>query len=362
MPTQGERSEPWEQQTKNQTNMKHILTLIILLATLAVAAQEYSPCYTNNMAKGNTAFSQGRYSEAKAYYETAKKCNGGNPTEAQKKINQCNAKLNPASKPTQPSASTLKTDQTFSVNGISFKMVYVQGGTFTMGCTSEQGDDCGYDEKPLHSVTLSDFLIGETEVTQALWETVMGTTVREQRDKANPSWPMRGEGASYPMYYVNWDEAVEFCNKLNEKLQSKLPPGFRFALPTEAQWEYAARGGNKSQHYKYAGSNTIDEVAWYSNTTNEGGTKPVKTKKANELGLFDMSGNVDEWCSDWDTWDYYRSSPQTNPKGPSSGTHRVIRGGVWNLDAHTCRVSYRSRTTPESRSNGGGFRLALVRE
>lgn len=248
----------------------------------------------------------------------------------------------------------------FTLNGVTFKMIYVQGGTFTMGCTSEQGGDCDGDEKPIHSVMLSDFLIGETEVTQALWESVMGTTVREQRDKADPSWLMSGEGASYPMYYVSWNEAVEFCNKLNEKLRSQLPSGCRFALPTEAQWEYAARGGNKSRHYKYAGSNSIDDVAWYTSTTNDSGTKPVKTKQPNELGLYDMSGNVWEWCEDWKG--SYSSSAQTDPKGPSSGTFRVLRGGSRYYDAGYCRVSIRYYRGPDYRYNSRGFRLSLVRQ
>ena len=338
--------------------MKHILTIIMLLSTLTMAAQSnYSPCYTNNMSKGDAAFKQGKYSEAKTYYATAKQCNGGNPAEAQKKINQCNAKLNPAQKP-QTSSSMPKTGQTFTFNGISFKMVYVQGGTFTMGCTTEQGGDCEGYEKPTHSVTLSDFLIGETEVTQALWEAVMGTTVREQRDKANPSWSMKGEGASYPMYYVSWSETVEFCNKLNERLRSQLPSGYRFTLPTEAQWEYAARGGNKSQHYKYAGSNTVNEVAWYKGNSSSA-THPVKGKQANELGLYDMSGNVWEWCSDW--YGSYSNSAQTSPKGPSSGSYRVLRGGGWNGYSGFCRVSCRSNAIG-FRDDYYGFRLALVRQ
>ena len=246
----------------------------------------------------------------------------------------------------------------FTVNGVTFKMIYVEGGTFTMGCTSEQGGECDSDENPSHQVSLGDFWIGETEVTQALWESVMGTTVMEQRDKADPSWPMSGEGASYPMYYVSWNEAVEFCNKLNEKLRSQLPSGCRFALPTEAQWEYAARGGNKSRHYKYAGSNSIGEVAWYTDNSSSA-THPVKSKVANELGLYDMSGNVYEWCEDW--YGNYSSSALSGPKGPSSGSARVLRGGSWYYDAGRCRVSYRDHGDPDYR-HIGGFRLSLVRQ
>ena len=248
-------------------------------------------------------------------------------------------------------------DQSFIINGVPFTMKYVEGGSFQMGATLEQGDNAASCEKPVHKVTLSNFLIGETEVTQALWEAVMGTTVSEQRDKANPSLPLRGEGASYPMYYVSWNEAMEFCKKLNEKLRSQLSSGYQFALPTEAQWEYAARGGNKSQHYKYAGSNSIGDVAWYKGYVR---AHPVKNKHANELGLYDMSGNVWEWCSD--RYRKYRRWAQTNPKGPFLGFRRVLRGGAWNADSWFCRVSFHCGNTPGSRDYDVGFRIALFNE
>ena len=247
----------------------------------------------------------------------------------------------------------------FTVNGVTFNMIHVKGGTFTMGCTSEQGSDCGSNENPSHSVTLSDFWMGETEVTQALWQAVMNTTVEEQRDKSNPSLSMRGEGASYPMYYVSWNEAVEFCDKLNSQLSGQLPSGYRFSLPSEAQWEYAARGGNKSRGYKYAGGNSIGDVAWYSENSSSA-THTVKDKQANELGLYDMSGNVVEWCSDWDG--SYSSFSQTNPTGSSTGSRRVLRGGSWGRIARHCRVSFREFSTPGNRISDGGFRLALVRQ
>ena len=236
----------------------------------------------------------------------------------------------------------------YIVNGVSFTMKYVQGGTFTMGCTSERGGDCYGDEKPSHQVTLSDYWIGETEVTQALWEAVMGS---------NPS---RFKGDNRPVENVSWDDCQEFIRKLNALT------GKTFALPTEAQWEYAARGGNKSRHCKFAGSNTIGDVAWYrENCFDKGssspdyGTHPVKGKQANELGLYDMSGNVDEWCSDWKG--EYSSSSQTNPTGPSSGSIRVSRGGSWVIFAWYCRVSARSYFSPGSRNDSLGFRLSLVR-
>ena len=218
-------------------------------------------------------------------------------------------------------------------------MVKVKGGTFTMGATSEQGSYADDDEKPAHSVTLKDYYIGETEVTQALWQVVMGS---------NPS-SFTGN-MNRPVEEVSWEECQAFISKLNSLT------GQRFKLPTEAQWEYAARGGNKSKGYKYSGSDTIDDVAWC--TDNSGSTThPVKTKQPNELGLYDMSGNVYEWCQDW--FGSYSGNAQTNPTGASSGSYRVFRGGSWNVHARSCRASFRSFSTPSHRFNYLGLRLAL---
>ena len=226
------------------------------------------------------------------------------------------------------------------VNGL-IKMVYVEGGTFTMGATSEQGSDAYNDERPAHKVTLSGYSIGQTEVTQELWQAVMGS---------NPSY---FKGAKLPVERVSWNDCQTFITKLNQLT------GKKFRLPTEAEWEYAARGGGKnSKGYKYAGSNTVGDVAWYdgnsSSTTHE-----VATKQPNELGLYDMSGNVWEWCQDRYGSSYYSSSPQTNPTGPSSGSYRVLRGGGWNYYAGYCRVSHRSGNYPDNRFSHFGLRLAL---
>ena len=175
----------------------------------------------------------------------------------------------------------------FTVNGVSFTMVKVDGGTFTMGATPEQGSDAYGDQKPAHQVKLSDYYIGETEVTQELWQAVMGS---------NPS---NFKGSNLPVEEVSWND------------------GQKFRLPTEAEWEYAARGGAKSRGYKYSGSNNIGDVAWYIDNSGFK-THSVKTKSPNELGLYDMSGNVWEWCQDW--YDSYGSSAQTNPTGASSGS------------------------------------------
>ena len=228
----------------------------------------------------------------------------------------------------------------FTVNGVSFKMVAVAGGEFRMGSDDGEGD-----EMPVHDVTLSDYYIGETEVTQALWEAVMGS---------NPSY---FKGSDNPVECVSYDECITFVKKLNEKLKAsgQLPAGREFRLSTEAEWEFAARGGNFSRGYQYSGSNTLSSVAWYGERT--GSTHPVKQKQANELGLYDMSGNVWEWC--YDRYGDYSSSSQTNPKGPSTGSSRVLRGGSWSGNAQCCRVARRFNCSPDYRTYYYGLRLAL---
>lgn len=220
-----------------------------------------------------------------------------------------------------------------------------------MGCTAEQGSDCDTDEKPAHQFTVSDFYIGQYEVTQAEWRKVMGSDPPELYNKGCDRCPVEK---------VSWNDVQEFLKKLNAQT------GLNYRLPTEAEWEYAARGGDKSKGYKYAGSNNVGDVAWYTEnykTANTFGTqkttRPVGQKKDNELGLFDMSGNVYEWCSDWKG--DYSSSAQVNPTGPSSGSRRVIRGGSWGYDPQLCRVAYRVSFTPDYRDRYIGFRLARTR-
>jgi formylglycine-generating enzyme required for sulfatase activity len=242
------------------------------------------------------------------------------------------------------------------------EMIFVEGGTFTMGATSEQGCDYKSDELPTHQVTLNDYYIGKYEVTQQLWEYVMkysgicadGSSMGAY---ASDVWlgtnPLSnyGVGVYYPAYLVSWEDIVDiFIPRLNRIT------GKTFRLPTEAEWEYAARGGNKSQGYKYSGSNTIGNVAWY--TSNSSMTHQVGTKAPNELGLYDMSGNVWEWCSD--CFGSYSSSSQSNPTGPSTGSDRVFRGGSWNYDAWYCRVSLRDGSTPDDRHSNLGFRLVCT--
>ena len=223
-------------------------------------------------------------------------------------------------------------------DGISIDMVRVEAGTFTMGATPKMKDSC-YDEKPTHQVTLTnDYYIGKYEVTQALWQAVMGN---------NPS---HFKGDNLPVEMVSWDECQEFISKLNSIT------GKTFRLPTEAEWEYAARGGKKSRGYQYSGSKNISDVAWYDGNSGNR-THAVGSKQANELGIYDMTGNVLEWCQDW--YDKYSSSSQTNPTGATSGSYRVIRGGGWSITVWGCRSSFRGSFTLEDRNSYLGLRLVL---
>ena len=254
-------------------------------------------------------------------------------------------------KPVDPDY-TAGADYTVTTFGLNMEMVYVEGGSFEMGATAEQGEDARGDEYPVRTVKLDSYHIGKYEVTQGQWEAVMGTSLEEQRAGATYDHGIVGEGADYPMYYVSWNEAQEFCKRLSKKT------GKKYVLPTEAQWEYAARGGNKSKGYKYSGSNDIEEVAWY-NYNSDKQTHRVGTKKANELGIYDMSGNVLEWCSDW--WAYpYDEDDTDNPQGPVNGSERVARGGSWNHDAIACRVAIRFDAPPGDRYGTLGFRVACL--
>ena len=239
-------------------------------------------------------------------------------------------------------------NQTFTVKGVNFDMIAVEGGTFTMGATEEQGSEAYNDEKPTHPVTLSSYYIGKTEVTQELWEAVMGSNPSRFKDSNfnDPNF----KDPKLPVEQVSWNDCQTFITKLNALT------GKNFRLPTEAEWEFAARGGNKSKGYKYSGSNTIGDVAWYISNSNYASC-PVATKAPNELGIYDMSGNVWEWCSDW--FGNYSSESQTNPTGPKSGSYRVERGGGWYSNTRYCRVSYRGNYPPNYINEYLGLRLCL---
>jgi len=233
--------------------------------------------------------------------------------------------------------------ETITVNGVSFNMVYVEGGTFSMGATSEQEDEADDDEYPVHQVTLRDFRIGQTEVTQALWTAVMGSNPVESDSHTKI-------GDNYPVELVSWVECQEFITKLNELT------GKKFRLPTEAEWEFAARGGNKSKGYIYAGGNIYSKVAKpYDRSDNC--PQEVALLLPNELKLYDMSGNVNEWCQDW--YGSYSEDAQTNPTGPETGSSKVQRGGHCNQPTDYSRVSARYNYSTISGSRWSGLRLAM---
>ena len=223
-------------------------------------------------------------------------------------------------------------------DGICIEMVKVEAGTFMMGATSEMKNPYD-DEKPVHQVTLTnDYYMGKYEVTQALWQVVMGK---------NPSY---FKGDNLPVNYVRWKDCQRFISKLNSMT------GRKFRLPTEAEWEYAARGGKKSRGYQYSGSSNISDVAWYDGNSGDK-THPVGTKQANELGIYDMTGNVLEWCQDW--YGSYYSSSQTNPTGATSGSRHVNRGGSWAKNVRRSSPSCRYGAIYVDRDLDLGFRLAL---
>lgn len=257
------------------------------------------------------------------------------------------------------------------IQGDEFSLVQILGGTFTMGCTPEQGSDCEQDETLITQVKVADFYLGKVEVTvQAFKEFIESTNYQTDADKDGGSylvlagqwmkknvvnWRCDENGNlrlpsqyNYPVIHVSWNDAAQYCNWLSKKT------GKKFRLPSEAEWEFAARGGNLSSGYKYAGSNNLDEVAWYVSNS-EGRLHEVGTKQANELGLFDMSGSVWEFCQDW--YDSNYNNVKSNPA--AVGTHRVYRGGSWNYIPGGCRVSDRDYNTPVSRYSHTGFRIAL---
>ena len=288
---------------------KHIiLTLLLMLCPIGMAAQS---TITRNKPKPPVT----------------------KPKPAAKPKPKAKTKPAPRRNNTSHSGSTSSTvSLSAELNKLINNMVYVSGGTFIMG-----GDESS-DQTPTHSVTLSSYYICKYEVTQVLWRAVMGS---------NPS---NFKGNNLPVENVSWYDCQTFIKRLNSYT------GRNFRLPTEAEWEFAARGGNYSRHYKYSGSNDIDDVAWYIDNSNKR-PHPVGTKQANELGLYDMSGNVGEWCSDWDG--SYSSYSQTNPTGPNSGSFRVHRGGFWRYNARYCRTPERSSKTPDYCVNYIGLRLVL---
>ena len=243
-------------------------------------------------------------------------------------------------------------------NGLNMKMIFVEGGTFMMGADDIIKDEslnaALRDAHPKHEVTLSSYYIGETEVTQRQWTIVMGTTINDLAAEAKR--PANSVGDNIPIYYVTWEQASQFCEKLSQLT------GKKYVLPTEAQWEFAARGGNKSRGGVYSGGNTIDGLGWTKETSGKR-VHPVAEAFRNDLDIYDMSGNVQEWCSDWYE-DKYPAGPQPDPQGPSWSSTKVYRGGDYQNGQNRARVEHRLHDRPydqiESQERTVGFRVACL--
>ena len=281
--------------------------------------------------------------------------------EQQRVIREQAAQAATSSKKTTPisvKSSNPKPGEEWTVeldNGVNLEMVWISAGSFEMGSPSNE-EDRDSDETQ-HRVTLTKgYWLGKTEVTQDQWQALMGTTVSDQRNKADKDWPLRGEGTEYPMYYVSWNDAMAFCQKLIERERSagRLPDGYAYTLPTEAQWEYGCRAGTTGA---YGGNGNLGDMGWYSSNSGKT-THPVGQKRANGWGLYDMHGNVWEWCMDW-CGDYPLGSV-IDPAGPASDSGRVYRGGGWKHDAELCRSARGTIDLPTLRDADLGFRLALV--
>ena len=232
------------------------------------------------------------------------------------------------------SGSISRGQRNFCVNGVDFSMIKVEGGEFSMGSLDKEMTDC-----PAHKVRLADFFIGQTEVTQALWKAVMGN---------NPSY---SKGVKLPVEQVSWEDCILFVQKLNELTKEN------FRLPSEAEWEFAARGGNRSKGYQYSGSDNVKSVAWCMGNRKER-THAVAGKKPNDLGFYDMSGNVYEWCNDLYDEQYYRNSPYENPVGPANGLYKVLRGGSYH-NKNKCKVNIRNYNAPYYKYGNIGLRLCI---
>lgn len=360
--------------------MKSILAIFVLLLTVATISAQ-----THNVTRGGkSSTSNSSSTTIKSSSTTSTKKSNATISSRRSVGNkhQSMAGSSASSSARTYTSSSLSAEKRRIIDNIILNMVYVSGGTFTMGANSEQEEEIeeeveeklkelGYfidhDEIPCHQVTLSSFSIGRHEVTQEEWKAVMGS---------NPSEFI---GAQLPVENVSWNDCQKFIKKLN------AITGKTFRLPTEAEWEFAARGGNKSKHYEYSGSNDLDEVAWYYENSgdkkltftldhgssdedideqidfgveaNHCKTHQIMKKEPNELGIYDMSGNVSEWCSDW--YGVYSRLKQVNPKGASSGSSRVIRGGNLINLTNNCRVSSRGKSAPDNCYSNVGFRLAF---
>lgn len=226
------------------------------------------------------------------------------------------------------------------------EMILVQGGTFNMGDSEMEGKE---NEQPVHEVTVSTISIGKYPITRGQYRAYCNATGKSMPETPD-GWPVADH---HPIVNVSWHDAVGYTEWLSDKMDKN------YRLPTEAEWEYAARGGNQSKGYKYAGSRSLDAVGWYGLRSTLNVAQAVGGKRPNELGIYDMSGNVWEWCRDWYGGDYYANSPKDNPRGPASGSARVLRGGSWSDSAARCRVALRGGNVPSARGVNSGFRVVL---
>jgi formylglycine-generating enzyme len=246
-------------------------------------------------------------------------------------------------------------------NGLKMRFCWCPRGTFRMGSPKDESgrfDDEGDENGPVSVALSRGFWMGKFEVTQGQWQAVMGTTVRDQRDKADPKWPLYGEGPDHPIYYVNHDEANEFCRRFteSERRAGRLPAGWEYHLPTEAQWEYACRAETATRYSFGDDAGGLGEYAWFDGNSSRS-THPIGQKSPNRWGLHDVHGNVWEWCADW--YDA-KLVGGLDPRGPSQAAGRVIRGGSWNGEPQFCRSTFRYWDTPGDRGDDLGFRVARV--
>lgn len=306
--------------------MKSFASFIMSVIILGNINPIFAQCYQNNLSAGKKEYNAGNYSKALEYFNNSCKCSdAGSGSDSKEWMQKCYDKLNYIE----------------TVNGVQIEMIFVKGGTFTMGCKSDNDEECGCDATPAHLVSLSDYYIGKFEVTQSQWKAVMGN---------NPSTFSGCNNC--PVENVSWDDIQSFIKKLNELTKKN------YRLPTEAEWEFSSRGGNKSKGYKYSGSNDINRVAWYEENS-ENKTHIVGQKQPNELGIYDMTGNVWEYCSDW-WYGVYNDKNQINPKGPETGRDHLFRGGNYDSNNCLCGVLIRIRKNWQLDYGLTGFRLVLT--
>ena len=330
---------------------RHIRVLSIFVCLFCLQLSLIAQDYDDYLLKAKQRLAEGDCTRAEQDYNIYKELTHKSDVNIEKKIMDCISKKESILLDLDGEFDALEDmppDITIYVNGVSFVMKAIEGGSFMMGCVGCDPDEPDKDERNVHSVILDGYYLGETEVTQALWTAVMGK---------NPS---HFKGEQLPVESISWNDCQDFIARLNQLT------GRNFRLPTEAEWEYASRGGQMSFGYFFSGSDNANAVAIFDvNSFNKGrqdpdyGSHRVKSKKSNEIGLYDMSGNVWEWCNDW--YDDYPTSSQTNPTGPSKGMFKVIRGGSWMYDKWYSRVSNRYKYLPIVKKSDCGFRLALSR-